>query len=321
VCEEGNVSLITKDVWADKFDSHTLHVKIAAQAYHRHYEFDRFVFLVEDLDKFCTSWFYSNLSNPYLNSHLNLTLTLRDPFTPADAEKKIPQALQQRLLLPFGKIKELRSLEISGSPKPLPSIEQEMRATMAIPLASPSQCLIDATSLKDQGNTELKSNRPTAALELYRQAWHAIHIIVDGRHRVVHGDPFFDCELTTPPFSGKNGSAERTILRIRLVANTVLAYLMLKDHDTAKFIGLRTIKILRYSIGVDEDEGADDAAREAFTSFFAAGEMGKIYYRTALACKELDDKAEARRLLKVAVLYLPNDPAVQRELAACALRI
>ena len=52
-----------------------------------------------------------------------------------------------------------------------------------------------------------------------------------------------------------------------------------------------------------------------------ANEMGKIYYRTALAHKAKDDKSEARRLLKVAQVYLPRDQNVAREVAACALRL
>lgn len=49
--------------------------------------------------------------------------------------------------------------------------------------------------------------------------------------------------------------------------------------------------------------------------------VGKIYYRTAVAFKELGDKTWARKLLRVAHVYLPRDENVKRELAACALRL
>ena len=49
--------------------------------------------------------------------------------------------------------------------------------------------------------------------------------------------------------------------------------------------------------------------------------MGKIYYRTAVAYKELGDKDKARKLLRVATIYLPHDNSVKKELAACALRL
>ncbi len=49
--------------------------------------------------------------------------------------------------------------------------------------------------------------------------------------------------------------------------------------------------------------------------------MGKIYFRTAVAIKALGDKDEARKLLRVAKIYLPNDPLVTAELASVALRL
>ena len=49
--------------------------------------------------------------------------------------------------------------------------------------------------------------------------------------------------------------------------------------------------------------------------------MGKIYYRTALAFKELGNKAQARKLLNVASVYLPGNESVQKEIADCALRL
>ena len=321
VAVDGHVYLITAGERADRFKDHTLHVKIEAPQHHLFPDMDRFVIILEDLNKFCTSWFYSNISMPFLNAHLNLRLILRDAFTPDGEEKRVPKALQQKLLMPFGQIKGLQNMTLTGDPKPFASVEKEMRAAMDVPLASPEKCLAEATRLKDLGNAELTGGNHDQALEFYKQSWLAMHIIVKGKHRHVHGDHYFDKELNEEPYVGKNGSTERTILRIRLVANTILAYLKKKDYDLALHTGLRTIRIFRFSIGVPEEDGADNPLQEAFTSFFAANEMGKIYYRTAVAYKELDDKYEARRLLRVAVLYLPNDPVVHQEIQACALRI
>ncbi len=49
--------------------------------------------------------------------------------------------------------------------------------------------------------------------------------------------------------------------------------------------------------------------------------VGKIYYRTGVAFRELGDRTQARRLLRVANVYLPRDENVKRELAQCALRL
>lgn len=79
--------------------------------------------------------------------------------------------------------------------------------------------------------------------------------------------------------------------------------------------------MLRQAIGMRENEDAARAEDEAVLDFVAANEMGKIYYRTALACKAMDNKSAARKLLRVAHIYLPHDKNVAAEIAACALRL
>ena len=122
------------------------------------------------------------------------------------------------------------------------------------------------------------------------------------------------------PFKGKNGQAERLVLRVQLVANTTLTYLKLQDWEEAKFWGMRSIRMLREAMGADERHEIP-AEDEAVLGFPAADQMGKIYYRTALAYKELGDKSQARKLLRVASVYLPRDESVRKELAACALTV
>lgn len=78
---------------------------------------------------------------------------------------------------------------------------------------------------------------------------------------------------------------------------------------------MRTINIMRRGQEHLEPE------QEAANGWISGPEMGKIYYRTAVAFKEMDDKYEARRLLKVAVLYLPNDARVREMIRECALRL
>ena len=75
-----------------------------------------------------------------------------------------------------------------------------------------------------------------------------------------------------------------------------------------------------------EAMGADERMaiipeEEAILGFPAADQMGKIYYRTAVACKMMEDESEARKLLRVAAVYLPRDENVRREIAATALRM
>lgn len=321
VSVEGYVYIMVAGAAANKFNQHSLSMTIDAPRHSLSHELDRFVVHLEDLEGFCKSWFYSNLSMPFLNAHLTLALHLRDPFTSEIGEKHVPKARQRRLFMPFGQVKGLQRIVISGDPEPYESVVKEMRAEMAIPLDSPEKCLEAATRLKDEGNVHLQAGRYTEALETYRRAWLAMHVIIKGKVRHVHGDQYFDRKLDQAPFEGQDGGTVRVVLRIRLVANTVLAYLKLEDYDMAIHTGMRTIKVMRSSIGLNEDEPASDPTQEALTQFAASAEMGKIYYRTALAWKAMDDKYEARKLLKVAVVYLPNDRIVQKEMADCALRL
>lgn len=88
---------------------------------------------------------------------------------------------------------------------------------------------------------------------------------------------------------------------------------------------MRTIAMIRHAIGIPDGAEAPSPQDEAILNFVAASEMGKIYYRTALAVKELnedgDGKSQARKLLKVAQIYLPRDESVAKEVAAVALRL
>lgn len=320
VAFEGHVPILMKHQAASKFTGHSLSVVIgtpetllpSAVGWF-------FVILLDDLPRFTKTWQYADLSNPGLNSYLNVTLKLRDPHTPEYEEKHMPKWLQRKLLLPFGMLKGLRKTTIMGDLKPFASLEAELRAEQEKPHRSPEACLQETTRLKQLGNEELKSGNYHAALDLYHQAWEAMHVVVKGHQRHVHAEAFFAKELEEEPYRGRNGQMERLNLRVQLVANTCLAYLKLEEWEEARFWGMRTIHMMRQSIGADERDMAPED--EAITGFPAAVQMGRIYYRTALAYKALDDKAEARKLLRVAAVYLPHDQIVKKEIAACALRL
>ena len=321
VAFEGHVPILMKKARAQRFRGYSMSVVIdAPQSPMADTDSEFFVILLDDLEKFTKTWFYADLSHPGLNRFLRLTLMLRDPYTPAWEEKRMPKWLQQKMLMPFGMVKDLREVVVNGDPKPFASVETELRELQAVPHESAEYCLREATRKKLEGNNELKNGNINAALKLYTEAWEAMHVVVKGRQRHIHADAFFGRELIEDPFKGKNGQAERLMLRVHLVANTCQAYLKLEDWDEACFWGMRSIRMLREAMGADDrhDIPAED---EAVLGFPAADQMGKIYYRTALAFKELGDKTQARKLLRVASVYLPRDESVKRELAACALKL
>ncbi|CAK4021175.1 hypothetical protein MYCFIDRAFT_134279 [Lecanosticta acicola] len=321
VAYEGHVPILVTKEKALQFSNHSLNVSIDAPD-HVTMEIDteRFIVLQEDLPKFTRMWYYADLSYPGLNERLRLKLELRDPFAREWEEQRMTKLVQRKLLLPFGEVKGLGDTIFEGDLKPYGSIEQELRSAQREHHRSPEHCLREASRLKFEGNAQLKEGNYHAALQLYNQAWEAIHVVIKGRKRHIHGDIFFGRELTEEPFVGKNGQAERLLLRVHLVANTCLVYLKLEEYEECYYWGMRSIEMLREAMGVDGRRSISPED-EAVLEFPGRDQMGKIYYRTAVASKMMDVLDEARKLLRVAKIYLPNDQNVDKEIAATALRL
>lgn len=272
----------------------------------------KFVMLADDLHLFTRMWFYSDLSYAAdLNPHLQLALDVRHPFDePAAEPTPVPVAVQRRLMLPFRAVKNLRELRVTGTVDA--AVEKELRAAMAVPYDSPERCLEEAARLKDEGNTLLKA-QPRRALELYLQAFEKVHVINEGRKRSIWADAWFHKQLRGGPYDGQYGQGARVILRVKLVANVLMAFVTMKEWDEAQFWGRRTISLVRSTVGADHDEPIVD--------FGGAPEMGKIYFRTGLACKHLGNKEEARRYFRTAQAYLPHDSIITTELESLMPRL
>ena len=310
VALEGYVPIVICEGRAENFTHTHLAVTIDAPGFEVSAQEPRkFVILVDDLATFCEMWYYSDLGHPGLNNHLRLTLQLRNPNALEFEDKPIPKALQQQLLKPFGMVKGLHEVRVRG--EHYESIAKQMREEMDVPYESPEKCLEKGTRLKDAGNAELQKKNYVEAIRLYEEAFRAIHIICIGRRRSIWGDAFFHEELKSGEFKGQFGQIVRLVLRVRLVANIVLAYLKMEDYTEAHFWGMRSISIMRQSVESDQP----------MLDFAAANEMGKIYYRTGMASKALGNRQEALELIRVASLYLPRDTVVQKDLAALAPRL
>ncbi|MCJ1259936.1 hypothetical protein MMC24_007775 [Lignoscripta atroalba] len=309
---EGYVPILITDEQASRFNHQHLSVIIDSPRYHVFVEQPRkFIILLDDLHIFTEMWFYSDLSHPGLNASLRLTLKLQDPYPVPFESRAIPKALQEKLLKPFSMVKGLQDVRVQG--EHFQSVEKAMKDGMAIPYKSVEDCLEEASKLKDAGNAALGKKQYKEAIKLYEKSFLAIHIVCEGRRRSVWADQYFHKELQSGPNKGQYGQMVRLVLRVRLVANMVHAYLQLQDYQEAKFWGQRTITIMREGLGGEDDQVMSD--------FPAAPELGKIYYRTAMAYRALGDKDEARRLMRAAVGYLPNDRIVRAEHDSLALRL
>ncbi|KAI4189200.1 MAG: hypothetical protein L6R41_001643 [Letrouitia leprolyta] len=316
ISSEGRVPIITTGSKAEKFPYFHLWIWIDAISAPFHGSATSMLICLEDLPLFTRMWHFSNLSHQDLNRHLRLKLTLQNPHLP---NCKIPKALQARLLRPFGIVKDLDDFSIHGS-KVLPSVEEALKKEQATPDPSAEECLERAFAFKDAGNTSLQASDYTSALQHYTEAFEAIHITISGRKRYVHADGYYVREVTSGRYKGQRGDYVRLILRVQLVANVIQTYLKLADWEEARFWGKRSIVLFRASLTGDDD---DDLANEekwkwvkesANMGFPATAQMGKIFYRTAVASKELGFQNEYGNLIRAAAVYLPAEVAVQAEL-------
>ena len=317
---------------AAAFEKHHLHIYVGTPDLGPFYDACTVSMLtcLEDLPAFTKMWRYSNLNYRHdLNKNLTLELTIQDPHVP---NRKLPKSLQERLLLPFGSVKSLAKFNLGGA-NILPSISKRLTDLQAEEEPSVETCLASAESLKNEAKTQLSTGKFSEALALYIRSFAAMHIEIDGRVRHIHAEGYFQVDLTSGPDRGKRGDYVRMILRIRLVANVVFVYLKLRQFHEAYFWGKRSVLLFRQSIiGDNEDEidydgsiGGDEhgirGGGRSWTDHLrsvqvpAQSEMGKIFYRTALAAKELGGKEakDVRVLMKAASIYLPNDEVVQKD--------
>lgn len=174
-------------------------------------ECSRFVVAAADVPSFCRIWELYHVShNCGLNQHLTLTLNLSGPTT---------AAMQRRLLAPFGSVRNLGQFHVNGYCGV--ELEKEIRKEMARAYDGPNECLVAAAGLKDAGNAALMAGHARKALELYVDAFKAMHIVIDGRRRQVWAEQFYETYIHTGQFKGMWGGIVRLELRIKLVANTI----------------------------------------------------------------------------------------------------
>ena len=301
--------IVCTDARADAFTSYHAVVQITAP-FHGVVPEHMVVMLVDDLHLFTKTWYYSALSYPMLNERLSTTFVLRNPYVePNDEEEDaqgeqeglgIPVALQRKLLLPFEHVKGLHSISIHGySPtvreelarlqaKPIPTLRESVESATDFLLAGDA---VLASSNADTNNTDnpdaQAANEEAAlqALELYRKAFHAIHILIHGRTRRVLADDFFHDSITSGRYAGQTGITVRVVLRLKLVSRTIAAYNKLGQWGEAAFWGFRTVQILQESFNTDFEH--------FLTDFIEGSDAGWVYVRTGIAFWHMERDKEA----------------------------
>ena len=266
VSVEGMVPVIASGHLADTF-SH-IHARAIIDApYHGPFDRDtrKFIVFVDDLDKFCQMWVYSDLGyGGDLNPHLRLRLCLQNPSVPDSGEHvQLTKSLQKRIMLPFGVVRNLKHVEVISEARGediVESVEKEMREIMSVPYESAESCLEEAEKLKEKAVQWLYRSMlvdPKRALECCIESFRKMHIVCIGHRRSIWADAWFDRTLVGGPFDGRHGQVVRLILRIELVAAVVKSYLDLKEYPEAHFWGMRTINLMREQ--VDESDVSSTA--------------------------------------------------------------
>lgn len=268
--------IVCADHRADSFNDHHALVQITAP-FHQAVPEHTVILLLEDLHLFTQTWYYSALSYPMLNDRLCTAFVLRDPdmddIDEGD-EKDLPLALQRQLLLPFGQVKGLYSMEISGFNE---AVQLELRKAQAIPPPTLQQSCEQATALLHEGDAHLArgpSHAPTA-LETYTRAFHAIHILIAGRTRRVLADTFFHATIPSGPYAGQTGMTVRVILRLKLVARIIAAHLARAAPADAAFWGMRSVRIMA--------EAMDTEFEDFLADLVGGDDVGLVYARAGLA--------------------------------------
>ncbi|OCL07580.1 hypothetical protein AOQ84DRAFT_254311, partial [Glonium stellatum] len=273
VALEGAVPIVASSRRAEEFNDY--HLLVSVDTPRMDFSITKpfnMIILLSDLHLFCRIWYYSALSYPGLNSHLRLTLRLQNPYSASPEEAPIRNSLQRQLLMPFGKVKGLDEVLIEGCDE---SVKAQLEADMEIPYDSPEKCFEDATKLMEEGTEAFRKKEYEQALKLYMESFRTMHILCNGRERSILADAYFQIDLSGGTYDGQNASIVRLILRVKLVARVIDAYLKLKEWGEAKFWGMRSISLMREAIGSE--------TLEYIPEFIAAEDMAMIYLRTAIA--------------------------------------
>lgn len=259
--------IVAHGAQADAFTQHTALVQITAPLHGVTDPDHNIILHINDLSKFTSVWYYSALNYQNLNPQICLTFTLLP-----SPSKPIPLSLQTRLLLPFGDVKDLYDTAFHNYS---PLAIAPLRTSMAIPYPTVQESVELATSRLERGDALLPSD-PAAALSSYIAAFDAIHIKVSGRARRILADGHFADDIPAGRFAGQPAMTVRVVLRIRLVARVVHAYMRLGEPAEAAFWGVRTIKLLRQ--GAERDV---DSVEAFFAARIGFKDMGGLYARTA----------------------------------------
>jgi len=226
-----------------------------------------------------------------------LTLCLQDPHR--DRERpSLPEALQQKLVMPFAILKDLNGLIMEGPCSE--STEKELRAAHKMPDPSPVECLETAAALQDKGDEMSEDKQYTLSVQTYIQALEAMHLFCER-------DCLFDVSyggygvetLDGGRFDGKRADLTHDQPYSQLSWNILRAYLKLEDLEHAfMWAALCPVK---YANVIEFIE-------DGWPTPIADHEKAACCCCVALACKGLGKSSyETEKILLEGMKYIPNE--------------
>lgn len=271
-----------------------------------------YITCLEDLPALCKLLFYTSCQWGDFSSILHIALHVQDPSS-NDQSSALPQALQEDFVMPFAILKGLGSMSITGSVTN--PIKKRLKKAMKQPNPTAGDYLEAAARLKDEGNIAFKAGQYRLSINLYFQAYEAMHFIVDGKRFAIMLDGYFvKAPLDGGRFSGQRGDLIRHHLGSQLSWNIIQAYLKLEEYQEAYMWAERAISDIEHG-------NVQQIIADRTPNLVTKADKAKVYWRMVLACKGLGLEREKLVPLMNAGSYAPEDKVIMRELMITEKRL
>lgn len=194
-------------------------------------------------------------------------------------------------------------------------IKKRLKKAMKQPNPTAGDYLEAAARLKDEGNIAFKAGQYRLSINLYFQAYEAMHFIVDGKRFAIMLDGYFvKAPLDGGRFSGQRGDLIRHHLGSQLSWNIIQAYLKLEEYQEAYMWAERAISDIEHG-------NVQQIIADRTPNLVTKAGKAKVYWRMVLACKGLGLEREKLVPLMNAGSYAPEDKVIMRELMITEKRL
>lgn len=271
-----------------------------------------YITVLESIPILCKTLSMRGFEVPGSLRKLHITIVLQNPHFP-DRNYPLPKSLQEQILMPFGILKGLNGLTVTGAKSEL--VGADLKAAMADPAPTATCFLKEASALKDAGDAACNAGDHHQAIRKYHEAFEAMHISVGDNSIDVHLHQYYgNAKLERNVFASQRGDLVRHQLGSRLSWNLTQAYMKLGSWRKAHLWANRAVlEIECHSVQQRLVHGPPDLITQA--------ERAKVFYQMAVVCKHLgNEEGQMDNLIK-AYTRAPNDALICQEVAELRKRL